>query len=466
MTNLENYSEVFLKTFIDFSDFRQLFLANWQPDFFELPEESLIYKVLKNWWINGHKLPTEKDLLLAITSNNKFEKIKEKMIEKVQAIYAVDLSNYTESFVRDQFLELLKRNKLRFTVKKIVEEYNKTEKIDESAIKGEILKALEISNDLEDLGINYYDHDVVNRMKVLQQLQQTHFNTGFSKELDDVLRLKRKTVVAVSAQLGVGKSLFLNNLAVNISRAGHNVLYLSLEMDSFDISKRIDRIALGFQEDEYFNAADIVDQRMTETKKEYPKHGKLFIRSYSPRSLTSYQIRALLETYRLKNIGIDVILVDYLTLMKANKDRKDDSMYMRGKDVAEELRALAVDEKCLVFTALQVKNEAYGKNKQGSELVAESLAIPQILDTLINMVEVIIDEGDQKFFIINYEKIRDSKKTNKRIYLKLKDNLQIVDTTQTEKEKLEELVSKKKKTMEKIKNVLPDMGDNEVIKIF
>jgi hypothetical protein len=151
----------------------------------------------------------------------------------------------------------------------------------------------------------------------------------------------------------------------------------------------------------------------------------------------------------MKNVGIDVILVDYLTLMRPNGLRKDDSMYMRGKDIAEELQAVAKDERCLIFTALQVKNEAYGKNKQGSELVAESLAIPQILDTLINMVEVIIDEGDQKFFVINFEKTRDSKKTNKRIYLKLKDNLRIVDTSEDEKKKLEELVTKKKSTSQK-----------------
>jgi KaiC/GvpD/RAD55 family RecA-like ATPase len=280
-------------------------------------------------------------------------------------------------------------------------------------------------------------------------MQIQHFKTGLNEDLDDVLRLKRGTVVAVSAQLGVGKSLFLNNLAVSMAREGANVLYLSLEMEAFDISKRIDRIALGFHEDEYFKQADLVSQRMEEEKKEFPKHGKLFIRSYSPRSLTCLQIRSILENYRMKNVGIDVILVDYLTLMRPNGLRKDDSMYMRGKDIAEELQAVAKDERCLIFTALQVKNEAYGKNKQGSELVAESLAIPQILDTLINMVEVIIDEGDQKFFVINFEKTRDSKKTNKRIYLKLKDNLRIVDTSEDEKKKLEELVTKKKSTSQK-----------------
>jgi len=442
MTSIENYTDVFLKTFIQFSDFRQLFLSNWQKEYFDDIEEKVLYSILKGYWIQAHKIPTKKDIILEITTKNKYEKIRQGLVEKVETVFSLDLSEYTESFVRDQFLDILRKKKLQSAIKKIVDEVNKTGKVDESAIKGEIIKSLGIEDDTQNMGIDYYDGDLLDRMKVLQELHVSHFSTGMSAELDDVLKLKRKTLVAVSAQLNVGKSLFLNNLAVNISQQGHNVLYLSLEMDAFDISKRLDRIALGFLEDLYFKDMDLVDRKMDEVKKDNPKRGKLFIRSYSPRSLTSFQIRALLETYRLKNIGIDVILVDYLTLMKSNSIRKDDSMYMRGKDVAEELSALAKDERCLVFTALQVKSESYGKNKQGSEMVAESLAIPQILDGLINMVEVIVDEED-KYFIINSEKIRDGKKSKKRIYLKLKDNLRIEDTTEAEKKQIEELTSKK-----------------------
>lgn len=446
MSNEVNYIEVFLKTFLTYGEFRQLFIDNWKGEFFDVSEEKYLYFILKSAWKQEHKILTKKDVLLEITTKSKYENARERLVAKVDDVYGIDLAEFTESFVRDQFLDILRKKKLQSAIKKIVEEVNKNGHVDEATIKNDIVKSLDIEDGLQDMGINYYDSDVLARMETLQKMQVQHFKTGFNEDLDDVLRLKRGTVVAVSAQLGVGKSLFLNNLAVSMAREGANVLYLSLEMEAFDISKRIDRIALGFHEDEYFKQADLVLQRMEEEKKEFPKHGKLFIRSYSPRSLTCLQMRSILENYRMKNIGIDVILVDYLTLMRPNGVRKDDSMYMRGKDICEELQAVAKDERCLIFTALQVKNEAYGKNKQGSELVAESLAIPQILDTLINMVEVIVDEGDQKFFVINFEKTRDSKKTNKRIYLKLKDNLRIVDTSEDEKKKLDELITKKKST--------------------
>jgi len=446
MSNEVNYIEVFLKTFLTYGEFRQLFIDNWKGEFFDVSEEKYLYFILKSAWKQEHKILTKKDVLLEITTKSKYEKGRERLVAKVDAVYGIDLAEFTESFVRDQFLDILRKKKLQSAIKKIVEEVNKNGHVDEATIKNDIVKSLDIEDGLRDMGINYYDSDILARMETLQKMQVQHFKSGFNEDLDDVLRLKRGTVVAVSAQLGVGKSLFLNNLAVSMAREGANVLYLSLEMEAFDISKRIDRIALGFHEDEYFKQADLVLQRMEEEKKEFPKHGKLFIRSYSPRSLTSLQIRSILENYRMKNIGIDVILVDYLTLMKPNGVVKDDNMYMKGKIIAEELQAVAKDTRSLVFTALQVKNEAYGKNKQGSEMVSESLAIPQLLDTLINMKEIMIDEGDEKFFAINFEKIRDSKKTNKTIFLKLKDNLRITDTTEEEKKKLEELFHKKKKS--------------------
>ena len=443
-----NYSEIFLKTFLEFSDFRQLFLSNWQSEFFDTPEERILYAILKGFWIQSHKLPTKKDLLLEINTKSKYDKIRTKLVEKVDSVFTVDLAEFTESFVRDIFIDLLRKKKLESAVKKIVDQVNTTGKVDESIIKNEIIKSLEITDDLEDLGIDYYDGDVLARMKVLQELHACHFNTGINTDLDDVLRLKRKTLVAISAQLGVGKSLFLNNLAANISQQGYNVLYLSLEMDAFDHSKRLDRITMGFHEDLYFQAMDRVDKGMTELKNNNPKRGKLFIRSYPQRSLSTLQIHSLLEIYRLKNVGIDVILLDYLTLMRPNKSQKDDSMYMRGKAISEELCALAKEERCLVFTALQVKSESYGRNRQGAEMVSESLAIPQQLDSLINLREIIVDDGDQKFFALNFEKTRDSKKSGKTIFLKLEDNLRIISASEKEIKKLEELTQKKKTTKE------------------
>jgi replicative DNA helicase len=441
---IENYQAVFLKTFLNFSDFRQLFLSNWKKEYFDTVEDKIIYAIFSGFWLKAKKLPTKKDVIFEITTRTKYIKIRPRAIARIEEIFAVDLAEYTESFVRDQFLDILRRKKLESVIKEIVDEVNKTGNVNASAIKNDIVKSLDIEGDLEDMGIDYYDGDLIQRMKALQESQISHFDTGMDTDLDDVLKLKRKTLVAVSAQLGVGKSLFLNNLAINISQKGHNVLYLSLEMDAYDISKRLDRISMGFLSDTYFKDMDLVDKKMDEMKGELPKRGKLFIRSYSPRSLTAFQIRNILEQYRLKGMGVDVILVDYLTLMKPNKPRKDDNMYNRGKDVAEELSALAKDERCLVFTALQVKSESYGKNKQGSEMVSESLAIPQILDGLVNMVEIIVDEED-KYYVLNFEKTRDSKKTNKRIYLKLQDNLRIVPPTEDEKKKLEELITKKRK---------------------
>lgn len=442
----DSYSELFLKMFLESSEFRQLFISNWEKEFFDSKEERIIFLMFKNNWIGNSKVFTKKDMLFEIVNKTKYEQVREKLIEKIEKIYSINLEDYTFSFVRDQFLDILRKKKLQKVIERSVDEISKSGKIDESYFKDELLKSFEIINDVNDLGIDYWGGDTSERIKKLKELYISQFKTGMNDDLDELLKLRRKTLVALSAQLGVGKSLFLNNLAVKFSQDGYNVLYLSLEMDSYDISKRIDKIALNFTDDYYFNresSEDLVSNRIKDIKNKNKKLGKLFISSYSPRSLTVYQIRGLLERFRIKNIGIDIILVDYLTLMRPNSSRREDNMYMRGKDVSEELRALAIDENALVFTVLQVKSAAYGKNKQGSEMVAESLAIPQNLDTHINMIEIISDDSSDKYFVLTFEKVRDGKKMNKRIYLKLLDNLRIVDTNDIERERLEEMMNKK-----------------------
>lgn len=442
----DSYSELFLKMFLESSEFRQLFISNWEKEFFDSKEERIIFLMFKNNWIGNSKVLTKKDMLFEIVNKTKYEQVREKLIEKIEKIYSINLEDYTFSFVRDQFLDILRKKKLQKVIERSVDEISKSGKIDESYFKDELLKSFEIINDVNDLGIDYWGGDTSERIKKLKELYISQFKTGMNDDLDELLRLRRKTLVALSAQLGVGKSLFLNNLAVKFSQDGYNVLYLSLEMDSYDISKRIDKIALNFTDDYYFNresSEDLVSNRIKDIKNKNKKLGKLFISSYSPRSLTVYQIRGLLERFRIKNIGIDIILVDYLLIMRPNSSRREDNMYMRGKDLSEELRALAIDENLLIFTVLHVKSAAYGKNKQGSEMVAESLAIPQNLDTHINMIEIISDDSSNKYFALTFEKVRDGKKMNKRIYLKLLDNLRIVDTNDIERERLEEMMNKK-----------------------
>lgn len=444
MDNLN--SEVFLKAFIENSEFRQLFLANWEVEYFDDPLDKKIYSILKYYWIKEHKVLKKDDLLIFTKTQKKVERIKDVLIKRIYEVYDFNLNDYTFSFIKEHFVDYLQKKKLQSFMKKAMAEYDKNGKLDINVLKNDVFKTLDVKDELEDMGIDYWDGDTSARIKLINESYESQFKTGINDVLDELLRLKRKTVVAVTAELNVGKSLFLNNIAANLSRDGYNVLYLSLEMDSLDISKRIDKIALDIRDDNYFKKEDgeeLVKEKIKNIKDKNNKIGKCFIRSYPPRSMTTYQIKSILERYKLKNMKIDIIIVDYLTLMRPNNSNKNETLYQRGKEIAEELLALAKEENCLIFTACQVNRIAYGKSNQGSEMIAESLAIPQIIDTMFNMIKIVMDDNDDVYYVIKFDRVRDNRKTKIKIFLKLLDNLRIVNVTQGEKEKLEELCNKK-----------------------
>jgi len=425
MNTETNYIELFLRAMMEYSSFYRVFNDNWKPIFFENKIQPLIYASIVNSKNANGVFPKRKDLIFEYGVNDKYRKFKlEEVTRIIDFIYDIKIVDYTETYIKGVFLEKVKRFKLQRTIQSIINKIDSKDKIDVSEARDEILNSLKIKDGGEDDTLDYFEYDVLDRMRILSDADKSHFRTGISDDIDDILKLKRKTVVALSAELGVGKSLFLNNVASNAAVDGFNCLYLSLEMDKFDISKRIDKIIHGFSINDYYDDPALCAGKMSELKSN-KKLGKLLIKAFPPRSLSSLQIKDMLEGYRLNNTPIDIILVDYLTLMRPNEMFNGMKSYDKGKAIAEELQIVAKEDNCLILTALQVNRNAYGKDSQGSELVAESIAIPMQLDSLINMREYISD-NDEKFFIVSSEKVRDNKKTKSKIYWKLEDNLKIV----------------------------------------
>ncbi len=60
-----------------------------------------------------------------------------------------------------------------------------------------------------------------------------------------------------------------------------------------------------------------------------------------------------------RGIKIDLIIVDYITLIAANKGSNADNLYTKGKHLAEGLRAMGAKYMCPVITGVQVAKDAW-----------------------------------------------------------------------------------------------------------
>ena len=211
----------------------------------------------------------------------------------------------------------------------------------------------------------------------------------------------------VVAPPGVGKSLYLVNQGANAIYDGKNVLYVSLEMSQDKIAGRFDSVLTEIRNADLKKpqAQLKLKDRLNEVK--VKTNGRLIIKEFPTGASNVNQLRALLVQLRLhKNFVPDLIIVDYLELLRPN--RMIDSEYQAQQRIAEELRGLGVEHNCLIWTASQTNRQARKVNIITDAELGDSYGKIRPADWVIslNQNQEEYDEGAMRVFVI---KARDSK---------------------------------------------------------
>ena len=233
-----------------------------------------------------------------------------------------------------------------------------------------------------DLGLNYFDEAAMEAHWEFLRNPAAKIKTGWDS-LDNytsggVLKDGRMLFLLM-AQSGLGKSVFMSNMAVNFLKQNLSVVVISLEMSQDVYAQRFDAHISQKNINKLKENETTAIQRIKEFYKKYPK-SNLFIKEYPPRSIKTNDIQQYLEN--LKNAGhhFDVIMVDYLGLMLPN--HKSDSMYKDGISVSEELRALSYVFKVPVISAVQCNSEGMANENIDMQNVADSRGIVHGTDFL------------------------------------------------------------------------------------
>ena len=155
---------------------------------------------------------------------------------------------------------------------------------------------------------------------------------------------------------GSGKSLFLQNLAVNWSQAGFNGAYNTLELAEGLCSMRIDSMMTDTSSRNIFKDIDNVEMKVKMMAK---KSGKMRIK-YMPAQSNVNDIRAYCKELMIQTgVKVDYLCVDYLDLiMPVSVKVSPENLFIKDKYVAEELRNLAKELNVLFVTASQLNRSA------------------------------------------------------------------------------------------------------------
>jgi archaellum biogenesis ATPase FlaH len=233
-----------------------------------------------------------------------------------------------------------------------------------------------------DLGTNYFADPRERLLKIKDKNGQV--STGW-KTIDEKLYggVNRGEITIWCAGSGVGKSLFLQNLAINFSKQGLNVIYISLELSEELCSMRMDSMLSEVPTKEIFRKIDEVEIKVKQAGK---KSGSLHVKQM-PQGSTCNDIKAYLKNYEIETQRRpDVLVIDYLDLLFPNNKKIDPSnLFVKDKFVTEELRGLMVERQMIGQTAAQLNRGAVQEQEHDHSHISGGISKIQTADNVISI---------------------------------------------------------------------------------
>jgi KaiC/GvpD/RAD55 family RecA-like ATPase len=286
-----------------------------------------------------------------------------------------------------------------------------------------IKQAVQISLN-KDMGTDYFE-DPRGRLMGLKD-KNGQVSTGwpvFDKKLFGGFNRGELNIFAGGS--GAGKSLFLQNLAINFSQANLNVLYVTLELSEQLVAMRLDSMMTGLPTREIFKSIDDVELKVKMAGK---SQGAIQVK-YMPSGKNINDLRAYIKEYQVKKgHKPDVVLIDYLDLMMPISVKVSPSdLFVKDKYVSEEIRNFAMEQQCVCVTASQLNRSAVEEIEFDHSHISGGLSKIQTADNVIGIFtsRAMRERGRYQ---IQFMKTRSSSAVGQKIDLDFNlDSLRITD---------------------------------------
>jgi replicative DNA helicase len=369
--------------------------------FFRNSEIQFVYGVIRTYMLDNNDpvIPTSRQILDMVALEDK-----EGVITKdiLKSILQVDLKEYDEkNFIEPKFNAWILANRLKTGTVDIIDETRNLDSISdfEKAVEAAgrikaIVDEMSSTNfvDDDDMGADFDDAE-----SHVQDSSRFKVSCGFPT-IDHMLGggWDIGTFNVIMAETNNGKSLWMQNFAVKSADMGHNVLYITLEMSERKVMKRLGAMRLRIPINDYDTISkdtDLIKKRIAGLSKTDggdifdKKVGKIYAKFWAAGTATVADFDNYIQKLKeKKGIKIDLVIVDYITLVAAPKGTGTDNLYSKGKVLSEGLRAIGAKYKCPVITGVQVAKDAWNSADITLESVPESKAIAETADTFFAII--------------------------------------------------------------------------------
>lgn len=201
--------------------------------------------------------------------------------------------------------------------------------------------------------------------------------------------LGRGELGVIIAPTSAGKTHSLIYLGASALLAGYNVIHYTLEMTDNAVARRYDSCIAEVSINDLNLFKDSIFQKI----KNVP--GNLIIKEYPTKSVSIKTIKTHYEKVRQrKNKAYDLVIIDYGDLLKPLKNNTEKRHELES--VFEDMRAMAQELHCSMWSASQTKRDTMEKEIITMESISESFAKCFIADLILALSRTMKDKNSNQ----------------------------------------------------------------------
>ena len=204
--------------------------------------------------------------------------------------------------------------------------------------------------------------------------------------IDDISKggLGQKELGVVIAPTGAGKSMALVHLGTQALREGKTVVHYTLELQDTVVASRYDSCLTKIPLKNLTSFKEKIYEEVLEIE------GKLIVKEYPTKTASTQTIRGHLEKLRMRNIDVDMIIIDYGDLLRPVRYQKEKRNELES--IYEELRGIAAEYEAPVWTASQTNRSGLNAEVITMESISEAFNKCFVADFIFSISRTIEDK--------------------------------------------------------------------------
>tara|TARA_R110001583_G_scaffold26294_5_gene94735 strand:- start:956 stop:2338 length:1383 start_codon:yes stop_codon:yes gene_type:complete len=283
-----------------------------------------------------------------------------------------------EEYIKETSLDFCKKQKLK---EALIKSANLLQKASFDQISDLINTALKLGTD------NNYGYDF--KLDFEERFLLKHrspVTTGWP-QIDKIVKggLGSGELGVVIAPTGAGKSMALVHLGSMALMRGLQVVHYTLELGDTVVASRYDSCVTGYHLKDLFHVKEAIYEKIKNIS------GNLLVKEYPTKSVSVNSLRTHLQKLKSANVPIDMIIVDYADLLKPKASYKEKRLEL--ETIYEELRGLAQEFKCPIWTASQTNRGGLNAEVITMESISEAFNKCFVADFIFTISRTIEDKN-------------------------------------------------------------------------